>query len=326
MGAKRRQLAERRKAQGFSQEALACELSVDRRTVQRWEGGEADPQPWQRPRLADLLGVAHAELAALLNPRDDPAVSTDRIQYAMAHPMRLDTAAVTALAEALAAQRRADDVVGPVPLIGAALAQRGALLAMVREARGKHRDGLCAVASQASQFAGWLNIELGEYGRATALLNEAVELGDDIEDGALVAQAHNLKGNIARQRGQWNAVHRNFVAAFVSESALRQKVVNGAQAASALAILGRRSEAEKMLREIETLRDKAADEEPPGTAYWLSPEWMSLPIGHVHLNLGWRKQGAEYLRHGLDSLPPEHRHALWTREAWAALEEAESGD
>ncbi|WP_143659564.1 hypothetical protein [Streptomyces sp. MP131-18] len=134
-----------------------------------------------------------------------------------------------------------DDIVGPKPLVGAADAQREALLHILREARGAHRDALCAVASEASRFTGWLNIRF---------LNEAVGLADDVEDSALVAQAYNLKGNIA---------------------------------------------------------------------------WMSLPIGHVNLNLGRHRSAAEHLRTGLDSLPPEHRYALWTREARDALEEAENG-
>jgi tetratricopeptide (TPR) repeat protein len=114
------------------------------------------------------------------------------------------------------------------------------------------------------------------------------------------------------------------MAAFVRDSAIRQRVVNGAQAASALALLGRRSEAERILNEIEALRGKAADETPPGTSYWLTPEWLSIPIGHLHLHLGRPQQAAAYIRHGLDSLPPEHRNALWTREARAALEQAEN--
>ncbi len=249
----------------------------------------------------------------------------ERVSYAAAHPTRADKAAVRVLAEALAAQRRADDVVGPVPLLGAAEAQRDALLTMLRGTQGVHRDLLCEVASEASQFAGWLNIQIGKYARAGDFLDESIELADDIDNPALIAQAYNLKGNIARQKGQWRAVHRYFTAAHIGADALRQKVVNGAQSASALAVLGRRKEAEKLLAEMEQLRDKAADSEVPGTSYWLTVEWLSLPIGHVYLNLGRRGQAAEHLRHGLDSLPPEHRYALWTSEARAALEQAEGG-
>ncbi|GAA2123025.1 hypothetical protein GCM10009802_27250 [Streptomyces synnematoformans] len=52
---------------------------------------------------------------------------------------------------------------------------------------------------------------------------------------------------------------------------------------------------------------------------------MSLPIGHVHLNLGRYRDATEHLRTGLDSLPPELRYALWTREAREALAVAEGG-
>src|SRR5579872_4549914 len=41
--ARRRTLAERRRALGYSQEALAEKLGIDRTTVGRWERGETDP-------------------------------------------------------------------------------------------------------------------------------------------------------------------------------------------------------------------------------------------------------------------------------------------
>jgi tetratricopeptide (TPR) repeat protein len=305
---------------GYSMSAAARALNYDLAYLSRVLNRKQAPSRALARALDELTGM-QSTLVESLEPR---TIDGERVSHAAAHPFRLDGAAVSALAGALAAQRHADDVVGPEPLIGAAEAQREALLAMLREARGSHRDALGAVVSESVQFVGWLNIELGRYARADNFLNEAIALADDIGDGSLIAQAYNLKGNIARQRGKFQAVHRNFVAAYVSESTKRQRVVNGAQAASALALLGRRSEAERMLNEIEILRDKAADENPPGTAYWLTPEWLSIPIGHVHFHLGRPQQAAAYISHGLDSLPPEHRQALWTREARPALEQAEN--
>ncbi|MCA1604347.1 MAG: helix-turn-helix domain-containing protein [Acidobacteria bacterium] len=46
-----------RKAIGFTQESLAEAMNVDRTTVRRWECGEAEPQPYRRPKLAKLLGT-----------------------------------------------------------------------------------------------------------------------------------------------------------------------------------------------------------------------------------------------------------------------------
>jgi tetratricopeptide (TPR) repeat protein len=305
---------------GYSMSAAARALNYDLAYLSRVLNRKQSPSLALARALGELTGVENALVESL----EQRTSEDERMSHAAAHPSRLDGAAVSALAAALAAQRHADDVIGPGPLIGAAEAQREALLAMLREARGSHRDALCAVVSESVQFVGWLNIEVGQYARADGFLNEAISLADDIADGALVAQAYNFKAHIARKRGQHQATHRNFMAAYVCESAKRQRVVNGAQAASALALLGRRSDAERMLNEIETLRDKAANETPLGTSYWLTPEWLSIPIGHLHLHLGRPQQAAEHISHGLNSLPPEHRNALWTSEARAALEQAEN--
>jgi transcriptional regulator with XRE-family HTH domain len=64
---KRRSLARARKIAGYSQESLAERLGVDRSTVARWEAGEYEPQPWQRPRIAEALGVSLCEVNQLLD-------------------------------------------------------------------------------------------------------------------------------------------------------------------------------------------------------------------------------------------------------------------
>ncbi|MEU2066580.1 helix-turn-helix domain-containing protein [Streptomyces anulatus] len=62
-------LAERRRALGYSQEAFAHLLGVDRTTVGRWESRRIRPQPAQRRKLAAALGTSLQELEALLAPR-----------------------------------------------------------------------------------------------------------------------------------------------------------------------------------------------------------------------------------------------------------------
>lgn len=46
MRLKRQSLARRRKAVGFSQEALASVLDIERSTMVRWERGDTEPLPW----------------------------------------------------------------------------------------------------------------------------------------------------------------------------------------------------------------------------------------------------------------------------------------
>ncbi len=66
MAVRRLRFAQRRKAVGLSQEALASLLHVERSTVVRWEAGGTEPMPWVRPKLARALLVSVDQLEELL--------------------------------------------------------------------------------------------------------------------------------------------------------------------------------------------------------------------------------------------------------------------
>ena len=66
MALKRLRLIQRRKALGFTQEALADQVGCERTAVIRWERAETEPQPWVRPRLIQALRVGAEELSELL--------------------------------------------------------------------------------------------------------------------------------------------------------------------------------------------------------------------------------------------------------------------
>ena len=68
--ARRRRLAQRRKAVGLTQEQLAGLLDVDPTTVARWERGETQPLPWLRPKLARALRVSPERVEELLDGPD----------------------------------------------------------------------------------------------------------------------------------------------------------------------------------------------------------------------------------------------------------------
>ena len=81
-------LVARRKAAGYSQEALAAELGVSRQAVSKWERGEASPDTDNLIALAGLYGVTLDELLfgkASPDPKDagekdeNPAKSQVRI-------------------------------------------------------------------------------------------------------------------------------------------------------------------------------------------------------------------------------------------------------
>ena len=66
MALKRLRFVQRRRTVGYTQDELAARLGVERTTVGRWEAGDTEPQPWQRPRIAEFLKVTLDELDELL--------------------------------------------------------------------------------------------------------------------------------------------------------------------------------------------------------------------------------------------------------------------
>ncbi|WP_408055952.1 helix-turn-helix transcriptional regulator [Streptomyces blattellae] len=91
-------LVRRRRAVGHTQESLAEALRVERSTVARWESGKVAPQPWIRPRLAGALQVGAEELSELLVVTSaDEQSFTERTEYALRYPSRVDLATVAEL-------------------------------------------------------------------------------------------------------------------------------------------------------------------------------------------------------------------------------------
>jgi DNA-binding XRE family transcriptional regulator len=98
MVAKRRaNLARARKAAGYTQEALAEALHIDRSTVIRWEAGKYSPVPYLWPKLATLLGITRERLQQLFTDEEVKSgnalapVPTDRVPTAFTDSTRLLT-------------------------------------------------------------------------------------------------------------------------------------------------------------------------------------------------------------------------------------------
>jgi transcriptional regulator with XRE-family HTH domain/tetratricopeptide (TPR) repeat protein len=119
MAAKRPRLIQRRRVMGFSQEALASALQVERSTVVRWESGDTQPQPWLRPRLAQALRVSLDELNELLAGPDQE--NTARDQAGQLVPGESSTAARPGLTQAPEGVMAGDPAAAPLLTPGLAL-------------------------------------------------------------------------------------------------------------------------------------------------------------------------------------------------------------
>ncbi|GAA0361072.1 hypothetical protein GCM10010151_58690 [Actinoallomurus spadix] len=159
---------------------------------------------------------------------------------------------------------------------------------------------------------------------AAHTLTEAEEMADDIHDGTLAAQAANFKGYLARRQNRPRGIVRHFLAAYHTPGAHpAQRLGDAVQAAQGYALLGEKAAARRLLTEAAALEDQANRHSPPGTAYWLTPDFQHVNIGLALLALGEYPDAAEHLAAGLASLPSDQQDAEWTREYRDALAEAE---
>ena len=192
MTGRRRALADRRKAAGYSQERLAEAIRVEPSTVERWERGETEPQPWFRPKLARALGISNqalgdllgesaaSETAAAAGPtcehgeaphRDDlfnqsmadaafPALDLDELQHlaaALTNAGRyLDSDVVSSFKRQLDICATDDGAHGPARTLPVVLGVVAAIERNARLVKPDVRRALLAVGAQGAEFVGWL--------------------------------------------------------------------------------------------------------------------------------------------------------------------------
>ncbi|MEV6445979.1 helix-turn-helix transcriptional regulator [Amycolatopsis sp. NPDC051716] len=314
-----------RDAAGLSQRQFAPRVPISQSALSRYESGLQRPDERTTARLDELLGAGGLllELRPALDVGPLTADERDRIAYSVRFPGRIDEAAITALADSLAAQRRLDDVLGPAPLIPASLAQTEMVTDLLKEVNGPLRQQLASVASEHVQFAGWLHAEARRDVQAVRLLEQAEELADEAEDGTLAAQALNFRGYLARQQGRPRAMIRGFLTAYHTPGAhIAQRIGDAIQAAQGYAKIGVRDEALRLLDTADGMIDEAGRDAPPATAYWLTPTFHRLNSGLAHLALGDNDVAVDHLHTGLDNLPEDQQGAEWTNEYRDGLDQA----
>jgi transcriptional regulator with XRE-family HTH domain len=259
MPARRQHLALRRKAMGLSQEQLAERLGIDRSTVGRWEGGETQPQPWIRPRLARVLRVSLDELDGLLAVSGLTSAEIDeRLDFAIRHPGSADFVTVAHLRSQV---HRLDERYVYEPST-ALLADVGQHLGQIRflntHARsGRIRRELGAVEAKAAMLMGqlvWDASQRRDHDTAHLYLDQEIHAAQQFSDPIAEGLAL-LRKTIVVMYGEQNprlglevARHTAAVTGHVSH------VLSGLallHAAEAHAMLGSESDCEVLLAEAD---------------------------------------------------------------------------
>lgn len=301
--------------------------------IKEWERGKHLVSGRYRSLFAAALGL---DERLLFGGREDPTAALwrsedgritpdeeERLALAMARPVRLDAAALDALASILASQRRLEDAIGPAALIDSAMAQTRSILVVLREVTGPHRDELGRIVAEWATFAGWLHAALRRDEHALKLFGLAEDLADDFEHGTAAALATSFRGYVARQQGRPRAVVRAASAALATPGVHgSQKTFDTLQAAQGYAALGEQDKARRLLDTAAELAEKAG--EPPPPIYWYSRPFFRLNIGVVQVGIGEYRDAADMLGSGLAEMPPDQRAAEWLHEyesAFAAAKE-----
>jgi ATP/maltotriose-dependent transcriptional regulator MalT len=191
---------------------------------------------------------------------------------------------------------------------------------------------LAAVASEASQFAGWLATATGAHDDASPLYDQALRLGMQARNNDLAATALSMRGHFAWVTGDIAGMADLSQTAADLADAKGTRTVAIQQGGRALAILGDRQAALSAIGEAEdTLASDAGPDNPDGL-YFYDAEMLAMQRGLVLAYLAdspaEHAVAADAITAGIEALPAAWRNSEWV--AWyrvqAATARAASGD
>ncbi len=307
---------------GISVRELARRVPCDKGHVSRLRNGHTRPSVATAARLDEILGAGGklARLAAaepVFNGAAGPE-GAEHLTWTLDNPRRIDRAAVDVLAAVLAAQRRAEDVLGSAAMLGPVTAQLAAVSDLVTEARGPVRPAVVGVAGQWAQFAGWLHASSKRESAAAGLYDRALEWAIEAADVNLVSEVVSMKGHLAWMAGKAGPVIGLSQTAQRDPSAFPgQHAISAAQEARGHAMTGDAVAAERALgRALAKAQDAAGQRgEAPPWLYYHSPAFFELQRGLVYRFLArdprYYGQAVTALRAGHAGLPDDEKSSDW---------------
>jgi transcriptional regulator with XRE-family HTH domain len=258
-------------------------------TWERWPASGHEPSLQVLDRLAQIYRCSIADLVCDLGdygfqfaaaPGEDSGVDRRTLlaglasTAAVASTRHLPSPTTTLGPDALgfyAAQLRshwqADRTLGPSILLGTVIPQATAVLAAVEQTRGADHRQCLELATAYTGFLGWLFQDSGDMTQCGNWLSRTLELAHRAADPPLVAYALTSKAMVCVDLGDGQGAVELAGAAISSapELAPKAQVMALQHAAHGHALLGNRSEVDRLLDEMHaTLDQMAADDHPWG--------------------------------------------------------------
>ncbi|MER6815290.1 hypothetical protein ABT299_38990 [Spirillospora sp. NPDC000708] len=298
------------------------------RTIRGHEAGEHAVGPCYRLLYARALNTPEEALFAADDARRAFSDEHERLTLAVRDPARLDGVVIDGLAATLANQRRVEDVVGSHAVLGAARAHLALIMRLLRDARGPLVARLLAIASEASQFNGWLSTAVNNHAAAEPLYDQALRLGLQADDKDLAATALSMRGHLAWAKGEYGDMASLSEAAAGLATASDTRTVATQQRGRALALLGDRQGALRAVGRAEDFLAGRGDTDDPDGLYFYGAEMLTMQRGLIYGYLGEHAKAADLLTRGIEAMPSTIRDSEWV--AWyrvkAASARALAGD
>lgn len=260
------------------------------------ETGVKPVQPWHVEAYERVLGV-----------------NIDRLAQTAQAPRSVDAQALEDLSSILSATRRLEDLAGAVCVLPTVRGLTVLSHTLAKAARGPLTEPSLAVASEVSQYRGWLEHTTGSPRGARMSLDQAVKLGADSGDPDRLSQGLSFRGYVDLAAGAAGLP----AAADYTQASLRVRgvhpglhVYNLFQQARVHARAGDLQAAQRVLAEA----DKAADlltEPPPEAGYWYSEPFWALQRGRILHVLGQVDAALSEIREAIEAMPADQRGSEW---------------
>ncbi|MEV4128958.1 helix-turn-helix transcriptional regulator [Nocardia sp. NPDC049707] len=249
----------------------------------------------------------------------------ERLTVVARTPTTVDTTALSDVAVMLAATRRIEDAAGAVAVLPAARGMSAMTDAFARAARTPHAEA-AALASEVTQYRGWLEHAIGADVAARRSLGTAVSLAKESRDPDRLAHSLGFLGYVTVSAGNYGEVVALSDAALAVAGAHPIVSAYGRmRRAELLAAQGDRREAQRALAMADAAVEAADGIEPPASMYWWSTGFAAVQRGGVLALLGHTAEAVEEATHGLAAMPTEHRASEWLASALRRIDPDMSG-
>ncbi len=238
-----------------------------------------------------------------------------RLNAAVRTPATVDPAALSEVATMLASTRRVEDAVGAAAVLPTVRGMSTMIEMFVRESRYARREA-AALASEITQYHGWLEHAIGADATARRTVGTAVSLAEQADDADRLAHSLGFLGYVTVSGGDYGEVLALSDAALAVPAAHPVLDAYGRmRRAELLAAHGERRDAQHCLVLADAASESADGLEAPPSMYWWSTGFAAVQRAGVLSMLGDTGRAAEEAARGLGAMPAEHRGSEWLASA-----------